>query len=105
MITQSALFSAQKKQSSVQYIAENIPILNQISFKFLQQKKPKLTKSELINRRFKHLPSMVELKALKAFDPKTRSLLQPLSCLVDVVTQQDSEKSSLLNYVDTSNLN
>ena len=45
---------------------------------------------------------MVWLKALGAFGPYTRGLLQPLSCLVDVVTKQDSEKSSLPNYVDTA---
>ena len=50
---------------------------------------------------------MVWLKALGAFRPYTRGLLEvlhPLSCLVDVVTKHDSEKSSILNYVETAGL-
>ena len=55
-----------------------------------------------LKRKFTHLPSMVWLKALGAFGPYTGGLLQSLSCLVDVVTNQNSEKSSLSNYVDTA---
>ena len=35
-----------------------------------------------------------------AFDPYAKGLLQPLSCLVAVVTKQDSEKCSLPNNFD-----
>ena len=48
---------------------------------------------------------MCTFKALVAFDTYNRELLQTLSCLVGVRSKQDSEKRSILNYVDTADSN